>query len=276
MTINSFLKESNLKQFEAQIFLQKATGLGPSDFIAHPEKELSDEQCNLLNSFVEKRKSGLPVEYIVEEKNFYKNTFKVTQGVLIPQPDTETLVEEAVKYALSCNKESFIVLDLCTGTGCIGISFANEVAKHFKNFELTLSDISPIAIQCCTENAKKLLVEINYKIVQGDLFSSVKNESFDLILTNPPYIETSVIPTLENDVQHEPVLALDGGASGLEIITKIVGQSKNFLKPNGAMFMEIGYDQGKPVSDIFSLNNFRDVCVIKDLALHDRVVKGRI
>lgn len=275
MTVSEFIKQTGLRPIDSRILLEHVVGLSQSDIIAHPEKVLSDIQIEKLTEFAQQRKQGCPVEYIVGKKNFYKDCFTVFEGVLIPQPDTEILVEQAVNTALKSNSKTYRILDLCSGSGCIGISVAKDVASHFEDFEVVFADISDFAIKCTTINAENLLKNINYKIVKSNLFEKLSGMKFDLILTNPPYIASSVISSLESDVQHEPVLALDGGETGVELIQRLIDKVSDYLNPNGMVYMEIGYDQGLTVSNIFKDKNLKDVCVIKDLAGRDRVVKGR-
>lgn len=275
MTVSQFLNNSGLKPTDAKILLQDAAGLTAAEIIAHPEKVLEDKTEKKLLEYAKQRLEGKPVEYIIGKKNFYKDTFSVCEGVLIPQPDTEILVEEAVKFAEKNASESISILDLCAGTGCIGISVANDLAKSFKEVNVVFADISDIAIDCCRKNTSKLKPSVRYEIIKGNLFENLGTRRFDMILTNPPYIATSVIGTLESDVQHEPVLALDGGSDGLELIRKTVIQAPGYAKPDGIIMMEIGYDQGPEVSRLFADNNYKEIEIFKDLGQRDRVVKAR-
>ncbi len=171
------------------------------------------------------------------------------------------------------------ILDLCCGTGCIGISVAKVTKRDNPSLdiELTLADISNGALQVCQNNAIKILssTKISWHVVQTDLFENLKNMKFDLILTNPPYIKSNIVPTLEAQVQQEPKLALDGGQDGLNIIRKIVAQAPSFMENNGHLIMEIGFDEKDDVKEMFSNAGFVYIDAKKDLGNRDRVVFGK-
>lgn len=173
----------------------------------------------------------------------------------------------------------FKILDLCCGTGCIGISVAKVIKRNNPSLdiELTLADISNGALQVCQNNAIKILssTKISWSVVQTDLFEDLKNMKFDLILSNPPYIKSNIIPTLEAQVQQEPKLALDGGQDGLDIIRKIVAQAPSFMENNGHLIMEIGFDEKEDVKEMFSNVGFVYIDAKKDLGNRDRVVFGK-
>lgn len=247
-----------------------------SVFLAHPETEIPQNKLAAISKLVNERKTGKPMAYVLESRSFFHSDFFTPEGVLIPQPDTETLVEEAVKTACGLSDKSSVrILDLCAGTGCIGISVAKELSPFFNNVYLTLSDISLKAYEVFSVNCKKLITEKNIHInrICGNLFEKIEDK-FNLILSNPPYIKTSLIPTLPSEVQAEPVIALDGGKNGTELIFRIITESRNHAMENACMLMEIGYDQGLEVSTMFKSNSMDNVSVIKDLGNCDRVVKG--
>ena len=193
-------------------------------------------------------------------------TFFVNEHVLIPRQDTETLVEEALKKV----KPGMKVLDMCTGSGCIIISILHNV-EDVKGYAV---DISKQAVNVAKENAK--LNEVPVLFERSDLFEMV-TEKFDVIVSNPPYIPTDVIPQLMPEVQvFEPIEALDGKEDGLYFYRRIVEQSKDYLNSGGSLMFEIGYDQGKDVSKMMTDAGFSNVCVKKDLAGNDRVVTGML
>lgn len=237
-------------------------------------KNLSSEDSEKILQLITKRKAGVPLAYVTNQRGFWRNIFYVNEDVLIPQPDTETLVEKAVEFLSKTDSCSLSVLDLCAGSGCIGISVANELAKLGKKVNLTLSDISKGAYEVFSKNADELLDKtVTVHKVNADLFEGVQCQKFDCILTNPPYIDSYVIPTLSTEVQAEPMLALDGGKDGLEIVGKIARQSSGYLNENGFVLCEIGYDQGKTATEIFG-QYCKNTELFKDLGNNDRVVKA--
>lgn len=253
-------------------------GFSKTDLILNAKREIPEEQCNSVLTSLDKNIQGEPLAYIYKKRAFYKDIFYVTKGVLIPQPDTETLVEEGIAFLRESTKQTVNILDLCSGSGCVGISIAKEVSKSFENVNLYLSDISGLAYDCTKQNVQNLIKEDNVSVFvyKADLFEKVKALRFDLIVSNPPYIATDIIKTLDKEVQAEPVLALDGGKSGLDILEKIAFSAKDYLSSSAALMVEIGYDQGSAVKELFEKNSFTETAVIKDLSGNDRVVKGFI
>lgn len=248
-------------------------------FLLDMDKQVSKENEDRILSMAQRRKDGEPVAYILGERGFYECTFKVTSDTLIPRADTEILVENAIEDIIKQNidKKEIAILDLCCGTGCIGISVAKVLSRTFEKVNLTLADLSEGALSVCTDNAEKLLTEsnISFSIKKSDLLDNI-GQSFDAILTNPPYIATAVIPTLEKQVQKEPYMALDGGEDGLDLVRRIVKAAPRHLNKGGHMFMEIGYDQGQETKKLFEGSGFENVQVIKDYGDCDRLVKGLI
>lgn len=186
-------------------------------------------------------------------------------GVLIPRQDTEILVEEVLKVAKKDNS----ILDLCTGSGIIGIT----LAKNLLSDKITAVDISDTALKVSERNAKEQNVNIKY--IKSNLFEKVQ-EKFDIIVSNPPYIETETIKLLTEDVKNEPILALDGGVDGLDFYRRIAKDAKKYLKENGKLFFEIGYNQKQSVSELLSNLDYKDIECVKDLGNNDRVIKCHI
>ena len=215
-----------------------------------------------------KRAEHVPLQYIVGETEFMGLKFKVNSSVLIPRQDTETLVEEALKVV----RPGMRVLDLCTGSGCIAISLA--VKGGFES--VTATDLSKEALKVAERNARTHQVPIRF--FQGDLFSALpqsEEKTFDVITSNPPYIPTAVIATLEPEVrEHEPMMALDGTEDGLKFYRQIAKEAGSWLKLGGSIYLEIGYDQGEAVSGLLKDAGFTNVRVVKDLPGKDRVVCG--
>lgn len=195
-------------------------------------------------------------------------SFFVDENVLIPQPDTEILVEEAIKYANQI-KENVEILDMCTGSGCIGVA----LAKHVKNAKVTLVDISTKALEVAKKNAKENEVKEKVNFIQSDMFENIKSK-FDVIVSNPPYIKTKVINELDLQVQNEPHLALDGGENGLKFYEILINEAPKYLKENGKIFLEIGYDQKKEVEELARNSKlYKEIETVKDLANNDRVIE---
>lgn len=235
------------------------------------ELEIPEGVEDNLIKYAELRASGKPVQYITGEQDFMGISFHVTEGVLIPRPDTEILVETILEM-LKDRQDEVKFLDLCTGTGAIGIS----ILHHMKNAKGVLADISEIAYKISQENAFRTGVSPRCIILKGDLFEPLGEMKFDLIVSNPPYIKTCEIDDLMCGVKDfEPHLALDGGTDGLNFYRKITIESKEYLNAGGILAFEIGYDQGNDVEKIMSKSGYEEIKLVKDLAGHDRCVIGR-
>lgn len=228
------------------------------------DEEVDEKLVERFNDNINKLIKGVPVQYLVNKQSFYGMDFFVDNRVLIPQPDTECLVEEGLEFLKG--KENAKVIDLCTGSGAIAISIA-------KNSDATIyaSDISKDALDVAKLNATTLGADITF--IESDLFKNI-NEKFDLIISNPPYIKTDVIESLSNEVKNEPILALDGKEDGLYFYKEIIKNAKGFLNPNGKLLFEIGFDQKESVTKLFDEAGFDNVYSKKDLAGLDRIVSG--
>ena len=214
---------------------------------------------NNIQNFLE----GIPIQYINNKAYFMGLEFYVDENVLIPRCDTEILVEEIIKII---KKDSLLkILDLCTGSGAIAIS----LKKYLNNIEIMASDISDKALMVAKKNASKIGVDV--KFIESDLFNNI-NGKFDLIVSNPPYIKKTVIPSLDKQVRNEPILALDGGKDGLDFYRKISYEAKKFLNNNGYLCFEIGYDQRKDVEDILLQNGYINIYSKKDYGGNDRII----
>ena len=222
----------------------------------------------------EKRRRRIPLAQILGRQSFYGLDFFVNEDVLIPRADTECLVdlvlEDYADLAKQAGSSSLNILDLCTGSGCIGIS----VAKHLPYQELLLADLSEKALAVAKKNAEKHLGE-NVTLLQSDLLTEVRGRKFSLLLSNPPYIVSRVIPGLDREVsEYEPKMALDGGEDGLVFYRRIAKEAKAVLLPGARLYLEIGYDQGESVKDIFQKEGYEAVEVFPDLAGNPRVLRG--
>lgn len=253
-------------KIDAWLLLEMVAKIDRSFYFTHINEEVDPEVLTEYERVVEKRAEHVPLQYITGEQEFMGMTFKVNSNVLIPRQDTETLVEEALKVI----EPQMEVLDLCTGSGCILLS----ILKNAPTVKGTGSDISKQALLVAKENAR--LHDLEAEWVRGNLFDNV-NGQYDVIVSNPPYIVQTEIPMLMPEVaQFEPMEALDGGPDGLDFYRKITQEAPQYLKENGYLFFEIGYDQGAAVQQLMTTAGFSDVTVIKDLAGNDRVVKGQI
>lgn len=237
----------------------------PKEYLIINSKEsLSREQEEFFLENIKKLKLGHPLQHITHKQFFRNCELYVDENVLIPRPDTEVLVEEVVKLARTVDASS--ILDLCTGSGAIGIALSKET-----NAEIVATDISKKALEIAEKNSKLNKAEV--KFIQGNLFENIPKENkFDIIVSNPPYIETKTIETLSEEVKKEPKLALDGGIDGLYFYREIAKQAISFLKINGYLALEIGYNQKTLVTKILLENNFMEISTIKDFSGNDRVI----
>ena len=215
--------------------------------------------------------NGEPIQHITHQQEFMKLSFFVNEDVLIPRPDTEILVEEVIKIAKKIKAKN--ILDMCTGSGAIAVS----LAKYLDNVEITAVDISTKTLNVAKTNAKNNEVENKITFIESNLFENIVNEKYDIIVSNPPYIKKDVIKTLNKEVQKEPKIALDGGYDGLDFYRKITHQSEEYLKFNGYLCFEIGYDQKKDVIKIINdERKFTGTYSKKDLCDNDRIVVTRL
>ncbi len=236
-----------------------------NDVLVHGETELKEEFFEDFKVALQKRCTHIPVQHITGIQNFMGLDFMVNEHVLIPRFDTEILVEEVMKYL----HDGFSILDMCTGSGCILLS----LLKYSNNCKGLGVDISTDALAVANKNKENLGVEASF--LDSNLFEKVTGK-YDIIVSNPPYIRSDVIPTLMEEVrEHEPILALDGTEDGLFFYRKIVEESPDYLNGGGMLFFEIGYDQAEDVNRLMEEAGFKDVTVVKDFAGLDRVIYGR-
>ena len=252
------------KNTETVFLLEEALGTDRKYLFSSNETEVCEEQIQKFFEYIERRKNGEPVQYIVNKAYFYKFEFFVQKGVLIPRFDTENLVEKVLQYV----KKGDRVLDVCTGSGCILLSVMAET----EGIEGTGSDIEDIALKTAEINSERMGIKANF--VKSNLFENITGE-FDVIISNPPYIEREVIASLESQVrEYEPFVALDGGEDGLDFYRRISKDALKHLKKGGRLFFEIGYNQGESVPRILEKDGYTDIRVSKDLCGNDRVVSA--
>lgn len=267
------LKEiSDTPRLDVELILQKSLGDVDRIYIhINLNKELSNDEYNLFLSMIKDRINGRPVAYIVGNREFMGLDFFVKEGVLIPRPDTEVLVEEIIE--LCKNKDKVEILDIGTGSGAITVS----LAKYIEKSTIKSLDISDIPLEVGKKNAINNDVDNKIEFIKSDLFSSIedKNIKFDVIVSNPPYIPKKDMETLHTQVKdYEPYNALEGGIDGLNFYRDITEQSKCYLKENGILAYEVGHDQAKDVSDIMKDNGYTKIYTKKDIQGIDRVVIG--
>lgn len=260
------LKDCGVREAEldARLLLEYVCKTDRNTLLAHPERAVSEEERDRFLALIARREKREPLQYITGEREFMGLNFETSPETLIPRQDTECLVEEAMKEL----HDGMEILDLCCGTGCILLSLLNY-SNDCRGFGV---DINENAVALARKNAENLGIEARFAV--SDLFEAV-NGKYDLITSNPPYIPTQVIVTLDPEVKsYEPMAALDGGEDGLTFYRVIAAQAKNYLKRGGMIFLEIGYDQGESVSKLLIENGYKNVKVVKDLAGLDRVVSA--
>lgn len=253
---------------DASLLLSAVTGLRREQLYTRSSSLLSDEASSVYLSLIDRRCEAQPVAYLTGVQEFYGRTFSVDSSVLIPRGDTETLVETVLNHRP--NTEAPQILDLCTGSGCVGITLAAEIPSA----EVTLSDISEQALSVAQINAQRL-IDRPLSLVRSDLFSALPGKRFHVIASNPPYIADAWYEQLEMQVKQEPALALIGGdEDGLAIIRRIVAEAPKHLLPQGLLCIECDYRQVDTVMHVFVQHGFSDVADEHDLAHLRRVVRG--
>ena len=257
------LSNAEVEDFRNKFFIltEKKLNLSKEVILSHGDNEIDVDKYEMLEPYLDKIIEGIPVQYLVNEQEFYGLKFFVNENVLIPQPDTEIIVEEALNIISDGDR----VLDLCTGSGVIGVTIANK-----KNVNVVASDISKKALEVAKINADNL-GDSKVTLVESNLFENIDGK-FNVIVSNPPYIKKDVIKTLSKEVQNEPIIALDGGIDGLDFYKKIVEEAINYLEDGGYLLLEIGYDQKEEVLNLVINKNYIDIRVRKDLSNNDRVV----
>lgn len=258
-------------RLDAELIVGHALGIDRMRVIVDAGRPLEGVELAKLRELVKRRRSHEPMAYLLGAREFYGLRFRVDGRVLVPRPDTETLVDVALGRTRE-RSMSMRLLDLCTGSGCVAIA----IAKQRPTARVFATDLSPDAIAVARDNAHRLGAH-RIAFLEGDLFAPVLggNHRFDIVTANPPYIASDEIPTLQPDIREfEPKLALDGGADGLDLVRRIVRGAPEVLAPGGVLAMEIGAGQAPATAELMSAGGFTDVRADRDLGRIERVVSG--
>lgn len=263
------LKNGNIEspKLKARLLMQFVLNQSRQYVIVNDMQELGINKEKQYFDAIKKLRQGIPLEHITHQKEFMKLNFFVDEHVLIPRQDTEILVEEVISIAQKTKAKK--ILDLCTGSGAIAIS----LAKYIPESDITAVDISNDALKIAKKNAISNNVENQITFVNSDMFTNLNENKFDIIVSNPPYIKREVIESLDKEVKKEPYIALDGGQDGLDFYREIIKQSYQYLKYNGYLCLEIGFDQKIDVIELIeNEEKFEHTYSKKDLYDNDRVV----
>ena len=270
------LAEEGIEEFslDAWYLLEYVTGVSKAMYFAEPERAVSEENADRYIDCIRRRAAHIPLQHITGEQEFMGYPFYVNEHVLIPRQDTEILVEEAIQVM----RPKMKVLDMCTGSGCIVLSILKMCREKYYMTELQGigADVSEEALKVARENGRRLGVPVTW--IQSDLFAKIpEEEKYDVIVSNPPYIETAVIDTLQEEVRlHDPYIALDGKEDGLYFYRRIISEAGKYLKMQGKLMFEIGCDQAEAVEELMKNAGYEQITVKKDLAGLDRVVYGTL
>ena len=270
------LAEEGIEEFslDAWYLLEYVTGVSKAMYFAEPERAVSEENADRYIDCIRQRAAHIPLQHITGEQEFMGYPFYVNEHVLIPRQDTETLVEEAIRVM----RPKMKILDMCTGSGCIVLSILKMCREKYYMTDLQGigADVSEEALKVARENGRRLEVPVTW--IQSDIFAKIpEEEKYDVIVSNPPYIETAVIDTLQEEVRlHDPYIALDGKEDGLYFYRRIISEAGKYLKPQGKLMFEIGCDQAEAVEELMKNAGYEQITVKKDLAGLDRVVYGTL
>lgn len=260
------LKEAQIEEaaLDARLLLEEVCGTDRNYLLVHGGEAVTEEQYNCYVNYIEKRSHHIPLQHILGYQEFMGLHFTVTPDVLIPRQDTETLVEEVMRNL----HDGMHILDMCTGSGCILLS----LLRYSNDCVGVGVDLSEKALLVAEKNAGNL--GLNAEFIQSDLFENVSGK-YEIIVSNPPYIPSNVIPTLMEEVRdHDPLMALDGKEDGLHFYREIIRQAGEYLYPGGMLFFEIGCEQAADVSRYMEEAGYKEVTVCRDLSGLDRVVSG--
>ncbi|MGB4811689.1 MAG: peptide chain release factor N(5)-glutamine methyltransferase [Methylophilaceae bacterium] len=278
-SVHSLLQSAALRlnndeaKLEAQLLLQEALNVNHAWLIAHADNRLKTNEYATFEAMLNRRLTGEPIAYILGYREFYGLKFAVSPEVLIPRPDTETLVEAVLAKIPMTIEESgiaFTVLDLGTGTGAIALA----IAKYRDHANITAVDASQAALNVAKLNAKNLAIN-NVHFMLSHWYASLENRRFDVIVSNPPYIESNDTHLSQGDLRFEPISALASGADGLDDIRQIINDCLIYLKPQGWLMLEHGYNQAEHVTNLMAEIGLTEIKTIQDLSGNDRVTIGK-
>lgn len=275
---------SDTPRLDAEILLAHARKCQRIQLYTAYDEPLSDAVRATMRDLVQRRAQAEPVAYLVGRREFFSLNFRVTRDVLIPRPDTETLVLKTIdvlnqRRAVSSGGDTpQSVLELCTGSGCVSVAVARQCQAASLAVRIVATDLSDAALQIARENADQHAPAAGIEFAAGDLFAAVApDRRFDVIVSNPPYVPTAEIETLDPEVsRHEPRLALDGGADGLDVIRRIVAESPAHATENAVVLLEFSPEQANAIESLFRDAGYRETTVHKDLAGRARVITARV
>lgn len=262
---------------EAGVILCHVLKCNRAYLICHDDRVLKAAEIDEVTRLLKGRTEKIPLQYLLDETEFMSLRFKVSPAVLIPRQDTEILVEKCIELIRELGRQDTRVLDMCTGSGCIAVS----IAYYCPEARVTACDVSKAALEIAGINAGRAGVKSRVGFHRGDLFEALNSGArfetrFDIITSNPPYIETATVEQLQSEVRdYEPYIALDGGADGLTFYRRIVEEAPKYLVTDGYLALEIGYNQGESVSKLME-SSFHSITLIKDYGGNNRVVVGRL
>jgi release factor glutamine methyltransferase len=266
-------REVESPRLTAELLLAHALGTSRIQLILEADRPLIAPELARYKELLQQRWTGKPTAYLLGEREFYGTSFLVDERVLIPRPDTETLVEAGLRRTEE-HPESSVALDLCTGSGCVAIALSQKRPE----WSIFATDLSPDALAVARENGQRAGVDSRLTLLLGDLFAAVPSEHrFLLITANPPYIPSADVLELDKGIRDfEPRLALDGGLDGFDIIARIVREAPAWLAPSGTLALEVGFDQAERTESLFVEAGFENILRHRDYGGHERVVSGRI
>jgi release factor glutamine methyltransferase len=276
----NILSECGIREskIDAELLLAYVLNCNRIKLYTHSEEYINSVKEKKYRNLILRRAKGIPLNYLIYSKEFMGLEFKVFPGVFIPRPETEHVVEETINIITNLEPQLYnnlTILDLCTGTGNIAISLSYFLKQKNINPKIYATDISELSIKTAKFNSKRYMLN-NITFFQGDLFIPVDNlklkNKINIIVSNPPYIPSDEISKLQKEILYEPRIALDGGKTGLEYFYRIASIGKNYISDKGFIVVEIGYNQKEEVLDIFRIEGYKIINIIKDYSEIDRVI----